>query len=102
VVLGLLAAHPAWGSVAIPLLARLYVGRTDLEDIDPGYRPPFRTKLKLSAELMRWAVAWLGHLDQALWVFADGAYGKVSCLRLSNHDADSTEQSSCGCGTRKR
>ena len=55
VVLGLLAAHPAWGVIALPLLARLYVRRKDLPGIDPEHRPPFRTKLELAVDLMRWA-----------------------------------------------
>src|SRR5262245_12506848 len=46
VVLGLLACHPAWGVVALPLLARLYVRRKNLASIDPKHRPPFRTKLE--------------------------------------------------------
>src|SRR5262245_2449800 len=33
VVLGLLAAHPAWGVIALPLLARLYVRAKDLAQI---------------------------------------------------------------------
>jgi hypothetical protein len=35
VVLGLLAVHPAWGVVALPLLARLYVRKADLPRIPP-------------------------------------------------------------------
>jgi hypothetical protein len=35
VVLGLLATHPAWGVIALPLLARLYVRKKDLIGIDP-------------------------------------------------------------------
>jgi DDE superfamily endonuclease len=81
VVLGLLAVHPAWGVVALPLLARLYVRAKDLPGIDPQHRPPFRTKLELAADLMRWAVGWLGHWGQALWVVADGAYAKAAFLR---------------------
>ena len=80
-VLGLLAAHPAWGVTALPLLARLYVRRKDLGGIDPSHRPPFRTKLELAADLMRWAVRWLGYWGQALWVVADGAYAKAPFLR---------------------
>ena len=45
VVLGLLAAHPAWGVVALPLLARLYVRQKNLASIVPKHRPVFRTKL---------------------------------------------------------
>src|SRR4051812_39548098 len=43
VVLGLLAAHPAWGLVALPLLARLYIREKSLGGIDIRHRPTFRT-----------------------------------------------------------
>jgi hypothetical protein len=81
VVLGLLVGHPLWGVIALPLLARLYVRRKNLGSIDPWHRPPFRTKLELAVELMRWAVAWLGFLGKRLWVVADGAYAKAPFLR---------------------
>jgi hypothetical protein len=81
VVLGLLAAHPAWGVIALPLLARLYVRAKDLPGIDPSQRPPFRTKLELAVELVRWAVTWFGLLGQRLWVAADGAYAKAPLLK---------------------
>ena len=81
VVLGLLAAHPAWGVIARPLLARLYIRRKDLGGIDPGHRPPFRTKLELAVDLLHWAVRWLGYWGQALWVVADGAYAQAPFLK---------------------
>jgi hypothetical protein len=81
VVLGLLACHPAWGVVALPLLARLYVRRKSLGSIDLPHRPPFKTKLNLAVELMRWAKAWLGFLGKPLWVVADGAYAKAAFLK---------------------
>src|SRR5262249_12336402 len=81
VVLGLLACHPAWGVVALPLLARLYVRRKNLPSIDPWHRPPFKTKLELAVELVRWATAWLGFLGKPLWVAADGAYARAPFLR---------------------
>ncbi len=81
VVLGLLAAHPAWGVVALPLLSRLYVRKKDLPDIDPKHRPEFRTKLELAVELLRWAKLWLGLLGKPLWVVADGAYAKKEFLK---------------------
>jgi hypothetical protein len=83
VVLGLLAGHPAWGTIALPLLARLYVRRKDLAGIEPRHRPAFRTKLELAAGLVRWARAWLGHLGKPLWVVADGAYAKAPFLRAA-------------------
>jgi hypothetical protein len=81
VVLGLLAAHPAWGVVALPLLSRMYVRTKDLPDIDPKHRPEFRTKLELAVELLRWAKPWLGLCGKPLWVVADGAYAKKEFLK---------------------
>src|SRR5262249_46391812 len=81
VVLGLLAAHPAWGVIALPLLARLYVRQKDLCGIDSCHRPPFRTKLELAVDLMQWAARWLGFLGKRLWVTADGAYAKAPFLK---------------------
>lgn len=45
-VLGLLVAHPLWGVIALPLLARLYVRKKDLGAIDE-HRPTFATKSEL-------------------------------------------------------
>src|SRR5438552_3446651 len=81
VVLAVLIQHPAWGVVALPLLARLYVRAKDLPGIAPGHRPALRTKLALAVELLRWAKSWLGHWCQSLWVVADGAYAKAAFLK---------------------
>src|SRR5215212_9623203 len=81
VVLGLLVTHEAWGTIALPLLSRLYVRKKDLPAIDPKHRPAFRTKLELAVELLRWAKPWLGLWGKALWVVADGAYAKKELLK---------------------
>lgn len=81
VVLGLLVAHPAWGLVALPLLARLYVREKNLPAIPQEHRPAFRTKLELGVELMRWARCWLGMLGKPLWVVTDGAYATAPFLK---------------------
>jgi hypothetical protein len=81
VVLGLLARHAAWGVVALPLLARMYVREKNLSGIAPANRPAFRTKLELAVELMRWAKSWLGVLGKPLWVVTDGAYASAPFLR---------------------
>src|SRR2546429_74678 len=73
--------RPAWGVVALPLLARLYVREKSLAGIHPKHRPAFRTKLELALDLMRWAVRWLGFLGKPLWVVADGAYAKAPFLK---------------------
>jgi hypothetical protein len=81
VVLALLVAHPSWGVVALPLLARLYVRKEDLPGIDPKHRPEFRTKLELAVELLRWVKPWLGLLGLPIWVVADGAYANKEFLK---------------------
>ncbi len=81
VTLAWLGRHPAWGTIALPLLARLYVRKKDLPRVPPDHRPPFRTKLELAVELVRWAVTWLGFLGKPLWAVADGAYAKAAFLK---------------------
>jgi hypothetical protein len=81
VVLALLVAHPAWGVVALPLLARLYVRKKNLPGLDPKHRPEFRTKLEMAVELLRWAKPWLGHLELPIWVVTDGAYASREFLK---------------------
>jgi hypothetical protein len=81
VVLALLVAHPAWGAVALPLLARLYVRKKDLPGLDPKHRPEFRTKLELAIELLRWVKPWLDLLGLPIWVVADGAYANAAFLK---------------------
>jgi len=81
VVLGLLVAHPVWGVIALPLLARLYIREKNLGGIDVRHRPAFRTKLEWAVDLMRWAVRWLGFLGKPLWAVADGAYAKAAFLK---------------------
>src|SRR6266540_4599305 len=76
-----LARDGAWGVIALPLLARLYVRAKDLPGIEPRHRPAFRTKLELAVELVRWAKCWLGFLGKPLWVVADGAYAKAAVLK---------------------
>ena len=62
VVLALSSPTRRGASIALPLLARLYVRKKDLPTIDPKHRPAFRTKLELAVELLRWAKLWLGLL----------------------------------------
>jgi hypothetical protein len=81
VVLAVLACHPSWGVIALPLLARLYVRAKDLAGIDPEHRPAFRTKLAMAVELLRWAASRLGHWGKPLWVVADGAYAMAAFLK---------------------
>ena len=81
VVLGLLVRHKAWGTVALPLLSRLYIREKDLPAIAEKHRPVFRTKLELAVESLRWAKPWLDLLKLPIWVVADGAYATKEVLQ---------------------
>lgn len=80
VVLALIASHPSWGTVALPLLASMYVRKKNLASIDPQHRPRFRTKLQMAADLLLWASETLRHKGKQIWLVADGAYAKRALL----------------------
>ena len=81
VTLAWLVRHPHWGTIALPLLARLYVRIKSLTPVQLRYGWRFRTKLELAAELVEWAAKWLRYLNNSLWVVADGAYAKRVFMR---------------------
>jgi DDE superfamily endonuclease len=83
VVLALLTPHLAWGTGALPLLARMYVRAKDLMNIYSNHRPEFRTKLQLAVELLEWATKWLGRWGKPLWAVVDGAYAKAPFLKAA-------------------
>ena len=71
-----LTRHPRWGTIAMPLAARLYVRAGDLLLLRVLHRWTFRSKLELAAELVEWIARWLKYLGIPLWIVADGAYAK--------------------------
>jgi hypothetical protein len=81
VVLGILVKHKLWGTIALPLLARLYVRKKDLPSIDPKHRPEFQTKLAMAVELLQWASTLLKSLGKPIWVVVDGAYANAPFLK---------------------
>jgi hypothetical protein len=76
-----LAHHPAWGTLALPLRALLYVRAKDVPTLAKHYPWTFRTKLELAAELVGWIKGWLKGCGKALWLAVDGAYAKRPLLR---------------------
>lgn len=81
VALAWLARHPRWGSLALPLLARLYVRHKDVPALPKEYGWPFRTKLELAAELVGWLARWVRAWGKEVWVAADGGYAKGPFLK---------------------
>lgn len=74
--MALLAAHPCWGVIALPLRSLLYVRQVDVAKLKEKYDWEFRTKHQLAAELVLWFVASVRSLGlkAKVWVAADGAY----------------------------
>lgn len=80
-----LADHPRWDTVALPLLADLYVRRKDLPAVPKERRPVFRTKLEMAAEQVHWLLDELGEGVAAadVWVAVDGGYAKRPFLKAA-------------------
>lgn len=85
VTLAWLVRHPFWGTIGLPLLARMYVRQKDIvaQKLTFLRQVTFQTKLVMAAELVSWASQWLGFLGRSLWVVADGAYAKRTFLRAA-------------------
>jgi SRSO17 transposase len=76
VTLAALALHPDRGTVALPLRSEMYVREKDIAKLDPDRRVPFRTKLSIAAEQLRWLVAQRGGRYKEVWAAVDGGYSK--------------------------
>jgi len=81
VTLALVALHPLWGAIGLPLRALLYVRRKDLPRVPARQGWVFRTKLELAAELVAWAARLARFLGRAVRVVADGFYAKRPFLK---------------------
>lgn len=86
VTLAALAKHPAWGTVALPLQASLYIRRKDIDALPADYRRPFCTKLQQAAEQLRWLKTWSGTRFSSLWAVTDGAYAQRPYLRAAHQE----------------
>jgi hypothetical protein len=88
VTLAWLASHPTCGTLALPLLALLYIRAKHVDKLNaeyPHYRWKFRTKLELAVQLVRWLHCWLGNIGKSMWLVVDGGYAKAAFLRPLRH-----------------
>ena len=81
VTMAIVTHHPLWGTIGLPLLARLYVRLKDVGRIPENYGWTFQTKLELAAELLEWLAGLLQRAGKRLWAVADGAYAKRPFLK---------------------
>lgn len=83
VTLAWIVRHPLWHAIGLPLLARMYVRRKDIDAQLRLRKVTFQTKLTMAGELITWAAKWLEFLGRAVWVVADGAYAKRVFLKAA-------------------
>ena len=81
VVLSWVVRHSLWGTIALPILAMLYVRQKNLKSIPPWYKVKFQTKLEQAVDLVVWLVQTLAFLEKTVWIVVDGGYVKRPFLR---------------------
>lgn len=83
VTISLVAHHPSWGVIGLPILALLYVRQATVPLLPPCHRWQFRTKLELAANLVQWTASLACMAGKSLWIVADGAYAKRPFLQAA-------------------
>lgn len=83
VVLARIARHARFGSIALPLLAWLYVRKCDIGKIPSKCSVRFRTKLQIAVEQIEWLRKHLRNISKPVWLVADGFYAKAEVLRAA-------------------
>lgn len=83
VVLARIARHARFGSIALPLLASLYVRKCDVGKIPSKCGVRFRTKLQIAVEQIEWLHKHLRNVSKPVWLVADGFYAKAEVLRAA-------------------
>lgn len=78
-----LAMHPLWGVIALPLRSMLYVREKDVPSLPAKYGWKFRTKLELAVHLVTWFVKSVRSLgiESSIWLVTDGAYAGRPVLK---------------------
>lgn len=78
VTLSALVRHRYWGTIGLPLWAKMYIRAKDIPD---DCTIEFQTKLQQAAELVKWAADRCKRLTKQLWVVTDGGYTKAGFLK---------------------
>jgi hypothetical protein len=77
VTLSAIARHKNFGTIGLPLLARMYVKATDVKNIGLS----FKSKTEQAVELAKWAYNCCKSLEKKLWIVTDGGFTRASFLR---------------------
>jgi hypothetical protein len=77
VTLSVIARHKSFGTIGLPLLARMYIKARDIETTCL----PFKSKTEQAVELSKWAYNCCKNLGKRLWIVTDGGYTRASFLK---------------------
>jgi len=83
VTLALILQHTCWGTIGLPLLAKLYIRAKDIGKLPRYYRWEFQTKLQQAVALIRWAADLAAEAGKRLWIVADGFYAKRPVFKVA-------------------
>lgn len=81
VVLALVVQHKWWGTIGLPLLAKLYVRKKTIAKLCKKTPWEFATKLVLAARMVEWFARIAQQAGKTVWVAVDGFYAKRPFLR---------------------
>jgi hypothetical protein len=77
VTLSAIARHKNFGTIGLPLLARLYVKAKDIKNSGLF----FKSKTEQAVELSKWAYNCCKNLSKQLWIVTDGGFTRASFLK---------------------
>jgi DDE superfamily endonuclease/Transposase DDE domain len=83
VTLALILRHKLWGTIGLPLLAKLYIRLKDIGKLPRDYGWPFQTKLQQAVDMIRWAANMAAEAGKRLWIVADGFYAKRPVFKIA-------------------
>ena len=81
VTLSALALHKLWGTIGLPLLAKMYIRAGDVKSVPRAYKIRFQNKLAQAAELVKWSQKCCKRLEKKLWIVTDGGFTKAGFLK---------------------
>jgi hypothetical protein len=76
-----LVRHKSWGTIGLPVLAKMYIRAKDIADVRTHYRIGFRDKLTQATELVKCAQKCCKRLAKELWIVTDGGFTKARFLK---------------------
>jgi hypothetical protein len=81
VTLSALVRHKRWGTIGLPLMARMYVRAKDIGKVPAHYHVQFKNKLCQAAQLVQWAQDCCKRLGKQLWIVTDGGFTRAGFLK---------------------